>query len=141
MTRAYRVAANYLSTMRKGRLEQQGYTFVLFADELDEGLGSVESESKAEHDLLPAEIRIGCTPGTLVWLDRPHRLAYVLGEIFELDGAEAATNKFRQFGARTSGGVGARLFARSDRRFADRLTIRAVARPIRYDLRNQGSEY
>jgi len=92
MTWAYRVAANYLSTMRKGRLEQQGYTFVRFADELDEGLseGSVESESKAEQDLLLAEIRIGCTLGMLLCLDRPHRLAYILGEIFQLDGAEAA---------------------------------------------------
>ena len=92
MTWAYRVAANYLSTMRKGRLEQQGYTFVRFANELDEGLSDslVESESKADHDLLLAEIRIGCTLGMLLCLDRPHRLAYILGEIFELDGAEAA---------------------------------------------------
>jgi RNA polymerase sigma factor (sigma-70 family) len=91
-TWAYRVAANHLSTMRKGRLEQQGYTFARFADELDENLSDapVETGSNADHELLLAEIRIGCTLGMLLCLDRPHRLAYILGEIFELEGVEAA---------------------------------------------------
>jgi DNA-directed RNA polymerase specialized sigma24 family protein len=92
MTRADRVAANQLSTTRKGRLKRQNYTFDRFGGELDEGLSDapIESESKAEHDLLLAEIRIGCTLGMLLCLDRPHRLAYILGEIFEFEGGKAA---------------------------------------------------
>jgi RNA polymerase sigma factor (sigma-70 family) len=92
MTWAYRVAANHLATIRKGRLEQQDYTFGRFGDELDEGLSDEprQIESQAEHDLLLAEIRIGCTLGMLLCLDRPHRLAYILGEILELEAGEAA---------------------------------------------------
>jgi hypothetical protein len=35
-------------------------------------------------------VKIGCTLGMLQCLDRPHRLAYVLGEILDLAGPEAA---------------------------------------------------
>ena len=37
-TWAYRVAANYLLTVRKSRIEARNYTFRRFGDELDEGL-------------------------------------------------------------------------------------------------------
>src|SRR5262249_31753732 len=33
---------------------------------------------------------VGCTLGMLSCLDRPHRLAYIVGEILEVDGPEAA---------------------------------------------------
>jgi hypothetical protein len=36
------------------------------------------------------EVKIGCTLGMLQCLDRPHRLAYVLGEILDLSGPESA---------------------------------------------------
>jgi RNA polymerase sigma factor (sigma-70 family) len=92
MTWAYRVAANYLNTVRKSRIEEQNYTFERFGDELEEGLSdsSLSDESEAEHNSLLAEIRIGCTLGMLLCLDRAHRLAYILGEILELEGPEAA---------------------------------------------------
>ena len=44
----------------------------------------------AERSLLTEEVKIGCTLGMLQCLERPHRLAYVLGEILELSGPEAA---------------------------------------------------
>jgi hypothetical protein len=40
--------------------------------------------------ILFQEIRVGCTLGMLLWLDRPHRLAYILGEILEIDGNEGS---------------------------------------------------
>jgi hypothetical protein len=40
--------------------------------------------------LLLEEIKLGCTLGMLMCLDRPHRLAYILGDIMELEGPEAA---------------------------------------------------
>lgn len=91
MTWAHRVAANYLLSARKSRLEQQGYTFRRFGDELDEGLSDEPPPSgTAETALLLEEVKIGCTLGMLACLDRPHRLAYILGEILEMDGDEAA---------------------------------------------------
>jgi RNA polymerase sigma factor (sigma-70 family) len=90
-TWAYRVAANHLLTVRESRLERQRYTFERFGRELDEGLAEGEPEPHtAERALLLEEVKIGCTLAMLSCLDRDHRLAYVLGEILELEGAEAA---------------------------------------------------
>src|SRR5258706_1475612 len=90
-TWAHRVAANYLLSARKSRLEQQGYTFQRFGEDLDEGLSDVAAvPATGETALLLQEVRVGCTLGMLTCLDRPHRLAYILGEILEMEGDEAA---------------------------------------------------
>ncbi len=44
----------------------------------------------AEPSLLVEKVKIGCTLGMLQCLDRPHRLAYVLGEILDMSGPEGA---------------------------------------------------
>jgi RNA polymerase sigma factor (sigma-70 family) len=92
MTWVYRVAANYLRTTRQSRLEAQGYTFERFGRELDAGLSdrAIQSHPPVEEALLLEEVKIGCTLGLLICLDRPHRLAYILGEILELESQEAA---------------------------------------------------
>src|SRR3989449_2791834 len=90
-TWAHRVAANYLLTARKSRLEQQGFTFQRFGEDLDEGLFDASAvPATGETALLLEEVKIGCTLGMLTCLDRPHRLAYILGEILEMEGDEAA---------------------------------------------------
>lgn len=91
-TWVYRVAANYLLTARQSRLEAQQYTFGRFGHELDEGLSDapIQHESDIDEALLLEEIKIGCTQGMLLCLDRAHRLAYILGEILELESPEAA---------------------------------------------------
>src|SRR5215208_3596635 len=91
MTWVYRVATNYLNTMRKGKLEDK-YTFERFGDELDENLSDnpFRVESPVQKSLLLEEIKIGCTTGMLLCLDRPHRMAYILGEVLEIDSQEAA---------------------------------------------------
>jgi RNA polymerase sigma factor (sigma-70 family) len=89
-TWVYRVAANYLLTARKSRLEEQRYTFQRFGDELDTGLSDEGVPHGADTALLLEEVKIGCTLGMLQCLDRPHRLAYILGEILEMEGDEAA---------------------------------------------------
>lgn len=90
-TWVYRVAANHLLTFRKSRLEEQRYTFERFGEELEDGLSEERpSLPGVEHALLLEEIKIGCTLALLTCLDRPHRLAYILGEILEMDGTEAA---------------------------------------------------
>ena len=91
-TWVYRIAANYLLTARAGRIEAQRLTFERFGQDLDDGLSDVPlaPEPAVDEVLLIEEVKIGCTLGMLSCLDRPHRLAYVLGEILELDGPEAA---------------------------------------------------
>ncbi len=91
-TWVYSVACNYLKSARLSRLEKERYTFERFGEELDQGLAEerMSSETGIEEALLLEEIKIGCTHGMLLCLDRDHRLAYILGEILELDGREAS---------------------------------------------------
>jgi RNA polymerase sigma factor (sigma-70 family) len=100
-TWVYRVAVNYILDLRKSPVERMNLTFERLADDLAEGLSS-EGPMDGERSVLTEEVRIGCTLGMLQCLDRPHRLAYVLGEILELPGPEAseilgiAPNVFRK---------------------------------------------
>lgn len=88
-TWVYRVAVNYILDVKKSPVERMHLTFERFADELVEGLSS-NGPTDSERSLLVEEVKIGCTLGMLQCLDRPHRLAYVLGEILELSGPESA---------------------------------------------------
>ena len=88
-TWVYRIAVNYILDVKKSPVERMRLNFQAFADDLADGL-SAEGAADAERSLLTEEVKIGCTLGMLQCLDRPHRLAYVLGEILELPGPEAA---------------------------------------------------
>jgi RNA polymerase sigma factor (sigma-70 family) len=88
-TWAYRVAVNYILDVKKSAIERLHMSFERFADTLKAGLDT-EVDSDVEHSVLVEEIKVGCTLAMLQCLDRPHRLAYVLGEIMELPGPEAA---------------------------------------------------
>ena len=88
-TWVYRIAVNYILDVKKSPVERLRLTFERFAEDLVEGLSS-DGPADAERSLLTEEVKIGCTFGMLQCLDRPHRLVYVLGEIFELTGPEAA---------------------------------------------------
>jgi RNA polymerase sigma factor (sigma-70 family) len=88
-TWVYRIAVNYIADVKKSPVERLSLTFEQFADDLADGLSSF-GPADAERSLLIEEVKIGCTLGMLQCLDRPHRLAYILGEILELPGPEAA---------------------------------------------------
>lgn len=88
-TWAFRVAANHLLTTRRRRAERQALSFEAFTADLAEGLSDPRDHGVDER-LLEEEVKIGCTQGMLLCLDREHRLAYILGEVFELDSAQAA---------------------------------------------------
>jgi len=88
-TWVYRVAVNYILDVKKSPIERMHLTFERFAEDLAGGLSS-DGPIDAERSVLTEEVKIGCTLGMLQCLDRPHRLAYVLGEILELSGPEAA---------------------------------------------------
>lgn len=88
-TWVYRVATNYLIDVKRSCVERQALTFETLANDLVDGLAS-DGPTDHERAILVEEVRIGCTLAMLQCLDRPHRLAYVLGEIFELPAPEAA---------------------------------------------------
>jgi RNA polymerase sigma factor (sigma-70 family) len=90
-TWVYRVASNYLLTTRKRRMEHDRLTFQAFGEDLERGLGkAAEIPASSEQALLIQEVKIGCTHGMLLCLNREHRLAFILGEVFELTDREAA---------------------------------------------------
>ena len=87
-TWVYRIAANHLLTWRQSRVEAQNLSFEAFGNDLKEGL--LDRAPRPDDALLLQEVRVGCTLGMLLCLDRPHRLAYTLGEILEIESKEAA---------------------------------------------------
>jgi RNA polymerase sigma factor (sigma-70 family) len=91
-TWAYRVASNYLLTTRKRRAEREELTFERFAEQLDEGLAPdvPGPAAEVENRLLVEEVKLGCSQGMLLCLDRDHRLAYILGDVFGVTSQEAA---------------------------------------------------
>ncbi len=88
-TWAYRVAVNYILDVKKSAVERLHMSFEQLAEEITGGLSYV-APPEAEQSLLVEEVKIGCSMGMLQCLDREHRLAYILGEILEMQGPEAA---------------------------------------------------
>lgn len=90
-TWAYRVAANHLLTARARRTEAaEGVdTFDDAAQQIAAAVAASAGRS-SDDDVLIKEVKLFCTHGMLLCLDRPHRLAYILGEILELESEEGA---------------------------------------------------
>ena len=91
-TWAYRVAANYLLTTRQRRAENTITSFDESEALITRNSANAwrESESEAQQGLVVEEIMISCLQGLLLCLDREHRLAYILGEIFDVSGEQGA---------------------------------------------------
>ncbi|SMX29723.1 ECF RNA polymerase sigma-E factor [Pelagimonas phthalicica] len=87
-TWVYRVATNHLLTTVKRSQAETMLSFDVFAADLEAGLVDENQKAPEDHILLN-ELRIGCTMAMLLCLDRPHRIAYILGDVFELDQGEA----------------------------------------------------
>jgi RNA polymerase sigma factor (sigma-70 family) len=88
-TWAYRVAVNYILDVKKSAVERLHMNFEQLAEDITGGLGAA-ALPEAEQSLLVEEVKIACSMGMLQCLDREHRLAYILGEILEMQGPEAA---------------------------------------------------
>jgi RNA polymerase sigma factor (sigma-70 family) len=88
------IAANHLRGVRRGRREPEGLDFEQLDAMLAAGLAmpvaAVELPDDVDRRLLEEEVKLGCTQMMLACLDRDHRLAFILGEVFELPGPEAA---------------------------------------------------
>jgi RNA polymerase sigma factor (sigma-70 family) len=133
-TWVYRVAANHILNWRQSRTERESLTFRRFGEQLHDGLTQPDAP-KPEDGVLIAEVKLGCTLGMLLCLDRDHRLAYVLSDVFELsseDGAyicatsattfrkraSRARHRLREFTATHCGLVNRDNACRCDRRVA-----------------------
>ena len=89
-TWVHRIAVNHLLDRRKSRVERLGFTFETFADDLLSGLAAPPERSSPDLDLLADEVRRGCTLAVLTCLDRPSRLAYILGEVLQIPASTGA---------------------------------------------------
>jgi RNA polymerase sigma factor (sigma-70 family) len=85
-TWAYRIAVRHLLDRRKSRVEELAMSFERFGADLLDGLATPESPDP----VMVEEVKLGCTLAMLTCLDREHRLAYVLGEVFDLSHRDAA---------------------------------------------------
>jgi RNA polymerase sigma factor (sigma-70 family) len=90
MTWAYRIGVNYLLNLRRGiSAEATSVSFDEFRDGLAEGLAEADYRGP-EAQVMADEMRLSCTQAMLQCLGRHERIAFVLGEIFELTSADAA---------------------------------------------------
>src|SRR5262249_15969665 len=79
-------AANHLRRVRRGRRET--VTFEILEENLRTGLR--EDPTDPEMEAMAGELRLRCTEAMLLCLDRDLRIAYVLGDLFQLAGDQAA---------------------------------------------------
>lgn len=85
-TWAYRIAVRHLLDRKKSRVEELAMSFERFGADLVDGLAAPESSDP----VMVEEVKLGCTLAMLTCLDREHRLAYVLGDVFDLPHSDAA---------------------------------------------------
>jgi RNA polymerase sigma factor (sigma-70 family) len=92
-TWAYRIAVRQLLAFRKGRVEHVVHDFTCFA----QALAATPDLDLPDQASLPVDVRlvveeakIGCLMAMLLCLDREHRMAFVLGELFEASDAVMA---------------------------------------------------
>lgn len=91
-TWVYRIAANHLLSARKTRAEKQEISFDSIAAKMDRmaAMSWNQEDAEAYQGMLLEEVRFRCMQGFQQCLDRDHRIAYILGEVMELSGAQGA---------------------------------------------------
>lgn len=115
----YRVAANHLLTVRKRRAELRAVSFEEYEKccDLKSAVDWQESQSETLQHLFVEEIRISCLQGLLLCLDREHRLAYLLSDVFDVNGEQGAAileitpSAFRKRLSRAREDMGSNLYS------------------------------
>lgn len=92
---AFRLACRHLEReRRRGRVEAMRLSFEGFAEDLERGLAPPDEGAPgltaAETALAVEEVKTGCTLAMLSCLGRGQRIAYILGDVFEMTDSEAA---------------------------------------------------
>jgi len=92
ITWVYRISANHLLSTRKRRAELKGTNFEQCQQQIDKGFAETwhPSVSEADQKLMVEELRLNCLQTLLQCLDHNLRMAYTLGEIFEVKSKEGA---------------------------------------------------
>jgi RNA polymerase sigma factor (sigma-70 family) len=85
-TWAYRIAVRHMLDRKKSRVEALALDFARFGADLLEGV----SAEPDPDPVLVGEVKLGCTLAMLTCLDREHRVAYVLCDVFDLAQIDAA---------------------------------------------------
>jgi RNA polymerase sigma factor (sigma-70 family) len=86
-TWVFRLASNHVLNFRRGRREM--FSFEMMSELIEKGSAIAEPTTPTAIELAE-EIKLGCTQGMVLALDRDHRLAYVLVDLFELSSEESA---------------------------------------------------
>jgi RNA polymerase sigma factor (sigma-70 family) len=85
-TWTYRIAVHHLLDRRKSRVEELAMSFERFGADLLDGLAA----PAVDDPTMVEEVKLGCTLAMLTCLDRDHRLAYVLADVFDVSHGDAA---------------------------------------------------
>ena len=90
-TWVYRIATNYLITLKSKNTENFKLSFDQYANMLDTGQSNVVSYTKNEGELklLEEEVKISCTNGMLLCLNSLERVVYILGDIIGIQSNDA----------------------------------------------------
>jgi RNA polymerase sigma factor (sigma-70 family) len=84
----YRIAVNHLLNYKKSKQESKKITFKLISKELEKN--STIPEQKENLEELVNTVKSACTNAMLIALKREHRIAFLLGEVFQMKSPEAA---------------------------------------------------
>lgn len=85
-TWAWQIAVRHLLDIKKSRVEAQSFDFGRFGADLLDGLADAGAEGTEEAE----EVKLGCSLAMLTCLDREHRVAFLLGEVFDVPNEVAA---------------------------------------------------
>src|SRR6185436_15376198 len=141
-TWVYRIGVRHLLDRRPSRVEALGFDFERFGADLLDGLADAGGDA-AEAE----EVKLGCSLAMLTCLDREHRVAYILAEVFDLPNriaaamVEASEEVYRQrlsrarrqieaFTRSYCGVVDAKAPCRCDRRVARAIELGRIQRGV-----------
>ncbi|MBX2947558.1 MAG: RNA polymerase sigma factor [Cyclobacteriaceae bacterium] len=103
-TWVYRIAVNYLLNCKASRQEQRQVSFDDFSQYIKSDLDEHDYHGP-DRNVLEQEVKLSCSTGLLLCLNREQRMAYLLGEVFEVDsdtGAEVCETTPENFRKRLS---------------------------------------
>jgi len=90
-TWVYRLAANYLLSEKKIIDKDLGLNFDIYKMDLESDLQAPgKLQETPEYQVMLNELRISCTMAMLLCLNLAHRMAYILGDIMEMEHSEAS---------------------------------------------------
>jgi RNA polymerase sigma factor (sigma-70 family) len=103
-TWVYRISTNYLLTIKGKKAKEFTMSFIDYAEFIGTGISNdvQYTQNLGELLLLEEEVKVSCTHGLLLCLNKTSRMVYILGEILEfnsLEGAsilEISSDNFRQ---------------------------------------------